>query len=267
MRVKRGTWPSYLVASVGLVTVTIFLAGCSDQGVAEPPTGFSASTGTSDDDFVEPSSGRDLASLAQPAGQQRVLDASDKGSYWPLMMYFETQETQTYCAVASSVMALNAVGVPRPSNSKYPDYPFFTQDQFFDSVDPGVATPDQVRREGMTFDQLATVLESSFPVAVSRHRAMDVTEDAFRSALQDAVRSSDKVAMLNFDRTRIGQAGGGHWSPLAAYDASTDTALLLDVARYRYAPVWVPVADLYQAARSVDSTSGQSRGILTVTPR
>ena len=44
---------------------------------------------------------------------------------------------------------------------------------------------------------------------------------------------------MNYLRKAIGQERGGHISPLAAYDAKSDRFLILDVARYKYPPVWV----------------------------
>ncbi|MEA3084758.1 MAG: glutathione-S-conjugate glycine hydrolase, partial [Paraburkholderia sp.] len=54
---------------------------------------------------------------------------------------------------------------------------------------------------------------------------------------------------------------------LAAYDAASDSALLLDVARYKYPAVWVPLTQLYAAAQAVDNVSGLSRGIVVVGTR
>ena len=36
---------------------------------------------------------------------------------------------------------------------------------------------------------------------------------------------------------------------MAAYDAKGDRFLILDVARYKYPPVWIGVADLFDAMR------------------
>ena len=38
----------------------------------------------------------------------------------------------------------------------------------------------------------------------------------------------------------VGQKGGGHWSPIAAYNETADMALMLDTAR-RYGHYWAPV--------------------------
>jgi hypothetical protein len=51
---------------------------------------------------------------------------------------------------------------------------------------------------------------------------------------------------------------------VAAYHAKSDQVLILDVARYRYPSVWVPLRDLWQALRSIDRSSYQSRGLLLI---
>ncbi|MFM0502565.1 phytochelatin synthase family protein [Paraburkholderia caffeinilytica] len=207
-----------------------------------------------------------LIALTQPAGQQRLMTAARKQSYWPLSQYFETQRNQAYCSVATSVMALNALGIRRPESTQYPDFPFFSQQDFFRGIDPQIANAAQVSREGMTLDQLSAAL-GAFAVEVRKFHADDLTLAQFRDLIRDTTGHSDRFALLNFRRVEIGEAGGGHWSPLAAYDAASDSALLLDVARYKYPAVWVPVQQLYAAAQAVDSVSGLSRGIVIVGTR
>ena len=207
-----------------------------------------------------------LIALTQPAGQKRLMAAVHNQSYWPLSQYFETQRNEAYCSVATSVMALNALGIRRPESTQYPDFPFFSQEDFFRSVDPQVANAARVSKEGMTLDQLSTAL-SAFPVEVRKFHAGDLTLGQFRDLIRDTTGHSDRFALLNFRRVEIGEAGGGHWSPLAAYDAASDSALLLDVARYKYPAVWVPVTQLYAGAQAVDNVSGLSRGIVIVGAR
>jgi hypothetical protein len=64
-------------------------------------------------------------------------------------------------------MTLNALGIKRPESTQYPDFPYFSQEDFFRSVDPQVANAARVSREGMTLDQLSSVL-SEFPVDVKK---------------------------------------------------------------------------------------------------
>lgn len=204
-----------------------------------------------------------LVALTQPAGQQRLMSATYKASYWPLAQYFETQRNQAYCSVATSVMALNALGVRRPESSQYPDFPYFSQQDFFRTVDPQVANAARVSQEGMTLDQLGAAL-NAFPVTVRKVHATDLTLAQFRDLIRDTTARGDRFALVNFLRGDIGEEGGGHWSPLAAFDTSSDSVLLLDVARYKYPAVWVPVAQLYAGAQAVDSVSGLSRGIVVI---
>ncbi|MFL9875159.1 phytochelatin synthase family protein [Paraburkholderia megapolitana] len=244
------------------------LAACAPLQVSQAPTanvdtGAAATTSVAvhaDGSLPVPSN---LVPLTQPAGQQRLLSTADNQSYWPLSQYFETQKNEAYCSVATSVMVLNALNIPRPKTALYPGFPYFTQDDFFHSVDPQLADPLRVSHEGMTLDQLGAVL-GHFAVSVHPFHASDLTLEQFRDLVRDTTGRRDRFALLNFHRTQIGEAGGGHWSPLAAFDPASDSALLLDVARYKYPAVWVPVTQLYQAALAVDSVSGLARGIVVV---
>lgn len=60
--------------------------------------------------------------------------------------------------------------------------------------------------------------------------------------------------------------GDGHFSPIAAYHEKSDKCLVLDVARFKYAPYWVNVADLFQATKSIDQITGRSRGWFLMYP-
>jgi len=205
----------------------------------------------------------ELTALTSPSGQSRLLDSEFKQAYWSLSIFFETQKNQTYCSVASSVIVLNALGIPRPPVSAWPDFSFFTQDDFFAGIDPALANPATVAKEGMTLMQLAETLKA-FPVTVESRFGEDLSLDQFRELLKQGVNSPARLALVNFDRKLIHEVGGGHWSPAAAYHAPSDSVLLMDVARYKYPPVWVAVKDLYEAVRSVDNTSHRSRGLLLV---
>lgn len=254
----RTGWRTWLAA--GLVAA---LAACAplqpSASHADPPTAIRSADGPLP---VPPN----LVALTQPEGQTRLMSAADKQSYWPLAQYFETQKNEAYCSVASSVMALNALGIRRPESTQYPDFPYFSQQDFFRSVDPQVATAAQVSREGMTLDQLSAVL-SGFPVDVQKYHAGDLTLGQFRDLIRRTTAQSDRFALVNFHRVEIGEEGGGHWSPVAAFDAASDSALVLDVARYKYPAVWVPLAQLYAGSQAVDNVSGLSRGIVVVSKR
>jgi glutathione gamma-glutamylcysteinyltransferase len=41
-------------------------------------------------------------------------------------------------------------------------------------------------------------------------------------------------------------AGDGHFSPIGGYSAREDMVLILDTARFKYPPHWVPLEMLYK---------------------
>jgi hypothetical protein len=205
-----------------------------------------------------------LVALADASGQDRLLDTDYKQSFWSLIGSFETQKNQAYCAVASSVTVLNAMGISRPKTERYPDFPYFTQEEFFRQIDPKIAEPSTVAKEGMTLQQVADAL-AAFPIKVERNYASDLKLEEFRKIIRDTTGTKGRFALVNFDRKVVGEVGGGHWSPIAAYHPKTDSVLVLDVARYKYPPLWIPTELLHRAAQSVDTTSNRSRGLVLLT--
>ena len=47
---------------------------------------------------------------------------------------------------------------------------------------------------------------------------------------------------------RVVRTGGGHFSPIGGYHEPSDSALVLDVARFKYPPYWVHLPALWEAA-------------------
>jgi Phytochelatin synthase len=63
----------------------------------------------------------------------------------------------------------------------------------------------------------------------------------------------------------VGQRGGGHISPLGAYDAASDSFLVLDVNPASAGWVWMPTATLVQGMRTFDTV--ENRGYVVVDSR
>ncbi len=208
-----------------------------------------------------------LIPLARPDGQNRLWQSRERADYGPLAQEFLTQANLAYCGVASSVMVLNSLDIPAPAAAGYGAYRFWTQENFFD--DPAtraVLPPETVARQGMTLDQLSALL-ASHGLEVERTYAADLSLEQFRQVVRRNLAQGGDRLLVNYYRPLVGQEGGGHISPLAAYNAEGDRILLLDVARYRYPSVWIRTEDLWQAARAVDSSSGRSRGLVSIRSR
>lgn len=208
--------------------------------------------------------GTSLTPLAEPAGLELLSTSRQRADYGALAETFLTQANLAYCGVASSVMVLNSLGVPAPAVSGYGRYRFWTQDNLFSSgATRAVLPPEQVARQGMTLQQLRELLVSAGARAQAMHgSSLDLA--AFRRlVIANQTNPHDRL-LVNYLRSSMGQEGGGHISPVAAYHAASDQVLILDVARYRYPSVWVPLRDLWQATRAIDPDSGLSRGLVVV---
>jgi hypothetical protein len=206
-----------------------------------------------------------LVDFQSAEGQQLLLESSAHEAYFPLASNFVTQKTQAYCGVASIVMVLNSLQVPAPTTPEYAPYHTFTQDNLLDEHSDAILPRALLARQGMTMEQLSAILALQ-PVAVEMHHASDSNLDAFRAAAVDYLGKRDHFVVINFLRKAIGEEIGGHWSPIAAYDGKTDRFLLLDVARYKYPPVWVKASDLFEAMNTRDSANdNKTRGYVLVT--
>lgn len=100
-------------------------------------------------------------------------------------------------------------------------------------------------------------------------RGVETSLAAFRDAVveQCSTPDSPSVMITSFDRQVLGQTGGGHFSPVAAYDVATDSALVLDVARFKYPPFWVNLPLLWSAMERKEPTTGRPRGYAFVKKR
>lgn len=202
--------------------------------------------------------------LTGVAGQTLLMQSRQRADYGPLMQEFLTQASLSFCGVASAVMVLNSLQVPAPPASGYGPYHFWTQDNLF-QVGEGGPDAGSVLRRGMTLEQLGDLLAGRGLAATVIHADGLELEDLRRLVRRSLADPEDRL-LVNYDRREVGQTGGGHISPLAAYDDTGDRVLILDVARYRYPAAWVPLRQLWLAMRSRDPASGRSRGLVMVQP-
>jgi hypothetical protein len=216
-----------------------------------------------------PATAARLASAPIPLGSaagQALLDDRHtlRADYASLSQWLETQANLAYCGVASAVVALNSLGQPAPAAAGYGSYRFWTQTNLFAApASLAVARPEQVARQGMDLAQLQGLLSGQGVVA-QRYHGDSLSLVQFRELLRRSLADGGDRLLVNYHRAALGQEGGGHISPLAAYDRRGDRVLILDVARYRYPPVWVGTAELWRAVRTLDPSSGRSRGLVVV---
>lgn len=197
--------------------------------------------------------------FSSPPGRALFFDALTAGGldgYFPLAEQFHTQSEPAYCGLGSLVVALNALAVDPKRPWKGP-WRWFSEEL----LDCCVPLAD-VRERGVDMDELAC-LASCNGANVEVRRADRATLANWSEALSTAARG-DAVVLAAYDRSALGQTGSGHFSPIGGYHAARDMALILDVARFKYPPHWVPAERLWKAMHATDPSTGQSRGWIVI---
>jgi hypothetical protein len=205
-----------------------------------------------------------LVDSASDKGEALLVESEAREAYFSLVSNFVTQKNQAFCGVASMVMIFNALQLPAPPVPEYDPYKTFTQDNVLDARTEAILPRATILQQGITLDQLGALFAVQ-PVSVSVHHAADSSLDEFRAKAQDYLAKPGHFVAVNYLRKVIGQEKGGHISPLAAYDRDADMFLILDVARYKYPPVWVKAAELFAAMNTVDAdNNGKTRGYVLI---
>jgi hypothetical protein len=205
-----------------------------------------------------------LIAASSAEGQTLLIGAESREAYFPLADNFVTQKTQSFCGVASMVMLYNAMQLPAPEVPEYTPYRTFTQDNVLTPSTEAILPQDVILKQGITLDQMGALLAVQPVNAVVRH-ASDASLDTFRTEAASYLAQPGHFVLVNYFRNTLGQQKGGHFSPLAAYDRETDRFMILDVARYKYPPVWVKAEELFAAMNTKDSDNNdKSRGYVLV---
>ena len=245
MRARASFFPCCIL----LAASEMLAAG--EQGTPQPPPNSNLA--------IHPS----LISLDSDDGRRLLWESRAREDFIPLSSYFTTQKSLAYCGVASGTMVLNGLPVDRPASEHHHPYRLFTQENFFSDATDRAVDRSSVARSGMTLRELGDVM-GTFPVKVEVTHAAESSVASFREEAVRTLRDRDSYLIVNYLRKAIHQETGGHFSPVAAYHQGEDRFLILDVARYKYPPVWVKAEVLWDAMVAVDSSSGKSRGYLFV---
>lgn len=198
-----------------------------------------------------------LIALSSGEGRRLFAEALAAGTmegYFAIAEHFQTQAEPAYCGLTSLTVALNSLGID-------PGRPWKGPWRWFDEnmLDCCVAL-DEVRARGITLDELACLARCNGARA-EVERAADHPLAALRRQVARMASAADGPRLLaSYARGALEQTGEGHFSPVAGYHAGRDLALVLDVARFKYPPHWVAIADLHAATRTIDPATGRSRG-------
>ena len=202
--------------------------------------------------------------LSSPQGRQQFESAlRHRGckSYFVLAEQFTTQSEPAYCGITSLVMVLNALAVD-PRQLWKGNWRWYHEELLNCCVDL-----EEIKVSGITLNIFACLARCQ-GLKVEKIFAQDSTVDEFRRNVELACVENDSVndntdsplLVVSYDRGVLKQTGTGHFSPIAAYDPPSDQVLILDTARFKYGPHWVPLPLIFDAMLPVDPDTGKSRG-------
>ena len=229
-----------------------------------------------------------LVAFTSDEGIARLTRAVAKVDFAALANQFEAQSNAAFCGPTTAAIVLNTVrgrspDLPRdrsrlraedlqhiPSGFD-PTVPRYTQDNV---ITKGQKTRSQVLGEPITFNgkqikdfgyqlrQLDELLRAHD--LVTRLVVVDDTksEDEVRSELVQNLKQVGDYVIVTYGREAVGQRGGGHISPLGAYDAASDSFLVLDVNPTSAGWVWMPTVTLIKGMRTFDTQ--ENRGYILV---
>ena len=194
---------------------------------------------------------------------QEALSAGTMAGYFALAEQFHTQADPAFCGLGTLVVVLNALAIdPGPHRPWKGPWRWFAEEHL-DCCRP----LPEVQRTGLTISQLACLARCN-GARVEVQYGQAVTAAVFREAVREAAMAAGEPHLVvAYDRATLGQTGSGHYSPVGGYHAGRDLVLILDVARFKYPPHWVPLEDLFRAMLPLDPETGRSRGFLRLSRR
>ncbi len=230
-----------------------------------------------------------LVPFAAKESQARLARSKHLADFFTLANQFEAQMNGGTCGPTTSVIVLNALrpseDARRPTDrtafptemrkglppGMEPVQPRYTQRAFldarFEQVKPlaqfyGAPDAKGTRDPGLQLRQLHDVLALHDLDVTLRVVANDAPEKQIREELIGNLGNAGDYVIINYHRQTLGQPGGGHISPLAAYDKKSDSFLIMDVNPNRAPWVWVPARAVIAAMRTTDMA--ENRGYLLV---
>jgi len=279
----------YRVFFCGIAIVS--LAACDGQANRVPATEPATSNGSAAAKPETGAMGPDLVPFASDVSMQRLARAAEKVDFFKLSNNYEGQQNLGMCGPTSAVIVLNTLLADRGAESRPTDpslFPaefaaglppdlepvfhrysqgIFFQDKRVTDVKKretfyGQPKADGTRDPGMQLRQLHKIF-LALGVRSEIHVVDDtVSVDSVRQLLRQNLGQADDYVVVNYHRPVLHQKGGGHISPLGAYDDASDSFLILDVNPNGKTWAWVRTEALVAAMRTFDSI--ENRGFLLV---
>ena len=236
--------------------------------------------------FLNANSFAEIVKWSSKEGIARLESSQFKTDFYQLADHFQPQINPLYCSAAASVIILNALNSKKPSQKDLEvlrpevfgggniEFKSYSQLTFFNEK------TDKIKRRaviemrnleeshfdpGLTLEQLKRILREVYQLRVQMQyfsKAEESQINDFRDLVKNITKDKKKFLLINFHGKNLGLKTGGHISPLVAFDESSDSVLMLDVAGHKNGWYWVDLKDLVGAMNTKDGEN--FRGFLVV---
>ena len=222
---------------------------------------------------------------------EKLANSKHKVDFFPLSNNFVSQDNKIICGLASASIVLNALRLRKSNISDVAEDEISIQkserrflpeklNPFFQKYTQNNIIKDQVKSKieilgkpvlirdkeqsdyGFQLRQLAALLTSHNTKTIIRVVGEDTKDEEVKSELIENLSTPNDYVIVNYSRKKLGQKGGGHISPLAAYDKESDSFLIMDVNTNKAPWIWVKSLDLINAMRTFDTI--ENRGYLLI---
>mmetsp|Transcript_24324 Transcript_24324/g.38171 ORF Transcript_24324/g.38171 Transcript_24324/m.38171 type:complete len:453 (-) Transcript_24324:551-1909(-) len=200
-----------------------------------------------------------LTSFSSVEGKEIFASAMSTGgtsAFFSLIEQLQTQPEPAYCGLTTLVIILNALAVDPRRSWKGP-WRWYEESMLNCCIDLDIA-----KKTGITFSTFVCLAKCQ-GLDVHAVHGSDSTVEQFRQVVKQMCthqKLPSSFLVISYTRKVLGQTGTGHFSPIGAYDEATDNILILDTARFKYGPHWVPLELVFDALIPEDPDTGKSRG-------
>ena len=192
--------------------------------------------------------------------KEAISDGNSNDIYFQLAEVMNTQAHPAYCGVTSLAVVLNALLID-PKRTWKGVWRWWSEEML------DCCTPlEKVQMQGITLAKLNCLAQCQG----AKSRLVYGTECSlgeFREVVMNSCASVDadtNMVIASYSRPALNQSGSGHFSPIGAYHREKDMVLILDTARFKLPPHWVPLPELHKAMEHLDKETGKPRGFLVI---
>ncbi|KAI7867187.1 Phytochelatin synthase-domain-containing protein [Spinellus fusiger] len=187
-------------------------------------------------------------------GKRLFREAMDQGqaeSFFKLMGNLSTPSPTIPPGVSSLAMTLNALDID-PKRRWKGIWRWYSGEQI-----KTCSPTERICQQGMPFDEFYCLAQSHCHVQAKRASVTGYQQ--FLMDLEHVTSDPHSQMVVHYTRSRVGQQGGAHFSPIGGHHSHDTMTLIMDVAQSHYPSVWIDSHTLYEAMLQKEE-GGMSRG-------